>query len=117
MAGSAKRGRDWVFTENNYPGLLDCETIPDARYVVYQEEVGENGTPHLQGFIQFMSARTLGQVTAALPGAHVEPRRGTLEQAIDYSKKVGVPGGRRRRPRPRSGPARRAAGPPQAGPV
>lgn len=41
--------RNWVFTLNNPEGLLPF-IESDMRYLVYQEEVGDNGTYHLQVF-------------------------------------------------------------------
>lgn len=86
-------GKNWVFTLNNY---TDEEVtalqalVPDpARYIVYQQEVGANGTPHLQGYIQFTKRKRLGGVKQCLGSrAHCEPRRGTHEQARDYCTKA-----------------------------
>jgi len=83
------RGKHWVFTLNNYGGLLDPSLWPQCSYCVYQEEVGENGTPHLQGYIQFSSARTLPTVRSldGLTGAHFEIARGTPQENHDYCTK------------------------------
>lgn len=57
-----KRVHNWCFTWNNYPDdheeiLLKCEYV----YMIWGYEVGEEcGTPHLQGYIQFPKAMTLG---------------------------------------------------------
>lgn len=46
--------KNWVFTLNNYL-IDDVDRIKElvsekkANYVVFQEEQGEEGTPHLQG--------------------------------------------------------------------
>jgi hypothetical protein len=52
-----QRSRGWCFTLNNHTEqdtntLLDHAAVYDASYIL-QEERGENGTPHLQGFIHF----------------------------------------------------------------
>lgn len=49
------RSRTWVFTDNNPPGLLDWTKFQGAgaTYLLYQEEVGDNGTHHLQGMVEF----------------------------------------------------------------
>lgn len=51
------RSRGWCFTLNNHTDrdvatIIDQATNTDARYI-FQEEEGEAGTPHLQGFIHF----------------------------------------------------------------
>lgn len=76
-----------MFTVNNYGTLLDLE-IPEVRFYVYQEEIGENGTPHLQGYVQFHKPRTLGGAKLLLgEAAHLEQRRGSVAQAIAYCSK------------------------------
>jgi len=56
--------------------------------------MGSNGTPHLQGYMELNSATTLvrareilctGERAGVRP--HLEPRRGTARQAIDYCEK------------------------------
>lgn len=42
---------NWCFTINNPEGLLDFDTLPPHKYCVYQEEIGENGTLHFQGYV------------------------------------------------------------------
>lgn len=50
-----QQGKHWVFTLNNY---ADADIIELARlgqttqfsYLCYGKEVGESGTPHLQGY-------------------------------------------------------------------
>ncbi len=55
-------------------------------------EVSSTGTPHLQGyFVLRGNASRLAAMTAMLPGCHLEPRRGTEAQAIEYTKKEGNP--------------------------
>ncbi len=80
--------RNVVFTWNNPDGLL--EFVPDQmEYLVYQEEVGESGNYHFQGYCEFKNRIRLAAAKELLGGAtvHLEGRRGTQEQAIAYSKK------------------------------
>lgn len=81
--------RAWVFTHNNpaYP-TADLPELPYERYVSWQREVGESGTPHIQGYVECSRPVRLAALRAALEGAHFEPRRGTREQARDYTVKV-----------------------------
>lgn len=53
------------------------------------EEVGENGTPHLQGYIEFTNSKKLEWLRKINPRIHWEARRGTAQQARDYCAKEG----------------------------
>ncbi len=82
------RYRNVVFTWNNPEGHL--EFVEDKmEYLVYQEEVGDSGTYHFQGYCEFKYAMHLKPAKDLLGGAsvHIERRRGSQEQAIAYSKK------------------------------
>lgn len=64
----------------------------DARvsFFVFQGEIGESGTPHIQGYVEFTGPQRVGACTKILGGhAHVEVRWGTQQQAIDYCTKDG----------------------------
>jgi len=85
------RSRGWCFTLNN-PIDGDEEHIfaAPARYVTFGREVGQHGTPHLQGYIHFDHPQRLQGVKAMLPrNPHLEPRNGTCDQAIAYCQKDG----------------------------
>jgi len=56
-------------------------------YLVFQLEVGEGGTPHLQGFVQFTTKQRLKPLKKLHKRAHWEPRRGSAYQAAHYCKK------------------------------
>lgn len=92
MPPAGQRARGWTWTRNNPPMTPDdllTTFREDARirYAVFQREVGENGTPHYQGYFEFHQPVTLTAVTRLVPGAHFEKRRGTMQQAADYCKK------------------------------
>lgn len=90
------RTRNWCFTWNNYT-IDDINTLfaafggaKSVKYLVIGKEVGDSGTPHLQGYIDFINARTLnGLKKLVSTKIHWEPRRGTWDQAVDYCKKDG----------------------------
>lgn len=67
------RNRNWVFTLNNYtPQDIDkFKSIRNCKFT-FQEETGENGTPHLQGLLIFKNARTLQSLKKLHPKAHWE---------------------------------------------
>lgn len=87
------RSRSWCWTLNNWTED-DLQKIKDigATYTIYGKEVGNSGTPHLQGFSYFPHTRSLTTLKKQAPvftRAHLEIRLGTLRQAIDYCKKDG----------------------------
>lgn len=59
--------------------------------MIYQLEKGENGTMHLQGYAEFKSPVSIKKAQSALQDyqhvVHLEPRRGSREQARDYCQK------------------------------
>lgn len=88
---AAKR---WCFTINNYtPAELTSivDTADSFDYLCFGRERGDNNTPHLQGFL-ILKVKLRLQNVKQLPGferAHLEPARGTNQQAADYCKKDG----------------------------
>lgn len=92
--------RAWCFTLNNPPdGPLDVGQLKHLRYAIWQKEVGESGTPHWQGYIEFSSPVRRSALGRLGHGIHSEPRRGTRDQARDYCRK-----GETRSPDPDAGP-------------
>jgi len=84
------RGKGWCVTVNN-PTEADKKAFAEigAKYWIYGEEVGEEGTPHLQGYIWFQNQRTFRSVTKKLPRAHIEKAKGSPQQNITYCSKDG----------------------------
>lgn len=83
------RSRAWVYTWNNYDEEDEAYLQGlESKYHVYGREVGESGTPHLQGTIYFTSAKTFNRVKKMLPGAHIEVCV-SLHKSIEYCKKDG----------------------------
>lgn len=85
------RSYGWCFTLNNYTveELINLDNI-ECQYIICGKEVGESGTQHIQGYIHYKTNVRFAQVKKALgPRAHIEPRMGTLIQAIEYCKKDG----------------------------
>lgn len=85
-----KRSRGWVFTANNYDDASEARiSLAGAQYHVYGREVGESGTPHLQGYLYFPQPKSHKQLKGLLPGFFLENRKGTHSQARDYCIKDG----------------------------
>lgn len=86
--------KNWVFTLNNYDSEIDVAInnyfsgSDGLVYIVYQREVGESGTPHLQGYASFDRRRTLASVRTFLDTAHWEIMRGTPAEARAYCTKL-----------------------------
>ncbi len=77
-----------VFTWNNPDGMIEWNE-EKMEYLVYQEEVGNSGTYHFQGYCEFSKRTRLAAAKALLGGNSVAifARRGTAAQAIAYAKK------------------------------
>jgi len=86
------RAKYWCFTHNNYTEetialYSDIERNSKIAYISFAKEVGEQGTPHLQGHVELNVRCTLNQVRRMFLGAHVEVRKGTFEEAQNYIEK------------------------------
>jgi hypothetical protein len=93
---SGKRKMNWVFTWNNYTeeDVKDVnETwmkLPDMKCVVYEKEVGAQGTPHLQGFFCFTKIKSFKQVKGMLPAkVYFAQMRKAVEANVKYVSKDG----------------------------
>lgn len=100
-----QKSRCWLITYNFPPGTKpDDLTAQDklnirafnraaqvhpVTYCVYQGEVGEQGTYHLQAYAEFAQAITLPSIKKhfGINSLHCEIRQGTQEQAIAYCTK------------------------------
>lgn len=83
----------WTFTLNNYTEA-EIEVIkgnaPQMRYIIFGKEVGAEGTPHLQGYLELKARKRLGGVKDLLcVRVHLEIAMGTAEQNIAYCSKEG----------------------------
>jgi len=84
--------RGYCFTINNYSefDVIDVERLKEsAEYLVYGREVGECGTPHLQGFVRFRNPVSFAKIKTRLTRAHIEMQRGDSGAAAEYCKKDG----------------------------
>jgi len=67
----------------------NLDALPGVSYGVCGEEVGAEGTVHLQGYVRFETQRTFGAVSTFLPRAHLEVANGTPQQNYNYCTKDG----------------------------
>lgn len=104
MAPIAKRVRSnrVCFTYNNYE-VEDTITILDRleghgrtiKYAIVGEEIGEQGTPHLQGFVHVdLPPKECGikywkEILGLGQGVHLENAKGTDQQNFEYCSKSG----------------------------
>ena len=80
-----EKARNWVFTLNNYEDK-DIERLANpyeqVKYIAYGKEIGESGTPHLQGYIILWEPQRLSFFKKQIPRAHMEVMRGRLVISI-----------------------------------
>lgn len=89
---SELKGRYWCWTLNN-PTTEETVHLSefDGKYVCWGDEVGESGTPHLQGYVEYENPVSMSRVKDDIgKRSHIERRKGTQQQAVDYTKKDGV---------------------------
>ena len=90
----ATRLRNACFTINN-PTVTrealcsDLVTSGLITYVVIGSEIGESGTPHLQGYVEFKDKVGFDKVHSMLLNGHIEARKGSAQQASAYCMKDG----------------------------
>lgn len=87
------RAKNWTFTINNYTAdeLASLrELAPSTEYLVFGRETGEQGTPHLQGFVSFRAAVRLTTARSRIGNrAHLEVARASAVVNLDYCTKDG----------------------------
>ncbi len=82
--------KHWVFTYNNATPIQISSIVLKfqliAKKYYFAEEIGESGTPHLQGVVEF---KKKVRPNTALGGhsLHWEKRKGTWDEAVEYCQK------------------------------
>ena len=94
---SQKRGgntinpaRKWCFTFNNYTesDIINlCSKLSVCSNYLFTREIGDSGTPHLQGFIEFHSKTRPMTVIHNVKSIHWEKCKGTKEENESYVMK------------------------------
>ncbi len=80
--------RHWVFTSFLEKMRTDFDER-EVRYIVFQQESAPStNAKHFQGYVEFYNKHRMGQVKTFLTGSpHVQPRKGTRDQARAYCMK------------------------------
>lgn len=83
-------GKYWCFTWNNFQEdyIKYFENLK-CNYFIIGKEIGESGTPHLQGYIEFASNIRFEALKKINSEVHWERRIGSAEQASTYCRKDG----------------------------
>lgn len=87
------KSRNWCFTLNLFSQeelTRLSEPIDGIKYMVFQKEVGAQGTRHLQGYLELDNPRTMTSLKKLINinTIHLEIRKGTQSQAIEYCTKL-----------------------------
>lgn len=89
-----KMSKNFCYTLNN-PTPREIRSLQDitcevCAFHIYQHEVGANGTPHLQGYIQLLRRRSIKSAKKVLgTRCHIQVARGTPAENEAYCTKEG----------------------------
>lgn len=91
---TSKKSYAYCFTINNYTDadieeLKKLEDNPKTRYIIVGRETGEEGTPHIQGYVYFQNQMVFSTFKKLLTRAHIEASRGSIDDNITYCSKDG----------------------------
>lgn len=88
-----KRSRRWCITLNNYSedeyNSLMTKLSQLAQGFIVGKETGSEGTPHLQGYIEFKSQREFATIKKLNERMHILRAEGTRNENIRYCSKEG----------------------------
>jgi len=90
------KARTYTFTWNNYPDQLQVQSVIRSienkvgiQYLIYGEETGKAGTPHLQGYITLKKPTRFNTLRTLFEGrVHLEIARGTHKHNVKYCSKT-----------------------------
>lgn len=79
----------WVFTINNFTEEDDemVENLEDVKCLIAEHELGSQGTPHIQGYVEFKERKYRTQVSRMLPRAYLAIARGSIKDNWKYCSK------------------------------
>lgn len=82
---SNSRARSYILTVNNPEGT-ELSQHPREKYAIWQLEAGENGTRHIQAYVQLEAPVAFSTMVALYPRAHIEVARSPVK-AMEYCSK------------------------------
>lgn len=90
------RSRSWCFTLNNYQeqDITNLKIYFEFSQYVFQEEIGESGTKHLQGTVKFKNQKYFQEIKNKITKAHLEKCK-NWKKSVEYCCKKSFPGARR----------------------
>lgn len=81
------QAKNWVFTINNYTQETENRLKEiECEWLIYGHEIGEQGTPHLQGAICFKGKRDASALGKLFPW-HLEVMKGSPQDSKTYCTK------------------------------
>lgn len=87
------RARQWCVTVNNYTeadlSQLSHLSRKSKFWIIAKEGQAEGKTPHLQAYFQFKNQTRFSTIKTAVPRAHIEKARGSVQQNYIYCSKEG----------------------------
>ena len=83
-----RQSKYWVFTINNPDKDIDDFDKSKIEFMIYQYEIGKEGTEHIQGYVVFKRPIRFNTIHNMVPRAHWETRMGTHKQCVDYCSKL-----------------------------
>ena len=90
---SPKASRGWIFTLNNWTeeeySTIKNFALQKTDFYIIGKEVGESGTPHLQGYIYVKQKIRFSTLKSVCNRLHLEVARGSPEHNLTYCSKDG----------------------------
>lgn len=83
------RARRWCLTINNYNENNITQIHKYFDYYIIGKEIGNEGTPHLQIYVEKKNAVSFNKIKKLFPTAHIEKAKGNRKQNLEYCKKQG----------------------------
>lgn len=86
------KARKWIFTLNNWTDqeLSQCLNVFNKKNWLYiiGKEIGEQGTPHLQGYVEHKNQIRRSVLVKILPRAYIHTAQGDIKSNYKYCSKT-----------------------------